>query len=503
MNNQYFVVKSNPDNKKLLLSSIDWHKLATEYNQLSHQRKVKEKARCYQAFPPNIPRIPSTIQLRDYQRQAIINWFRNQGRGILKMATGSGKTITALGIATELYQKIGLQVLIVICPYRHLVLQWQRECEKFNLQPILAFESVRNWQSELSTQLYNLNSNQQKFITIITTNSTFISEGFQSQIKFFPEKTLLIGDEAHHLGSERLQASLPRSIGLRLALSATPQRHFDEDGTDALINYFGKVLLPELTLGDAIAKGALVPYKYHPILVNLTSSEISSYKRLTKRIGWALGENDNFQNNELLTSLLMQRSRLIGSAANKLIALKELMAKRLHTSHTLFYCGDSAVNNSYANLSLRQLEAVARILGAELGYRINTYTSENSLDERESMRSQFETGEIQGLVAICCLDEGIDIPAIKTAVILASTGNPRQFIQRRGRILRPYPGKEKATLFDMIVVPPELDRDALEVEKKLVSKELKRFREFANLAINREEASSILGLLEERYGLVY
>jgi superfamily II DNA or RNA helicase len=119
------------------------------------------------------------------------------------------------------------------------------------------------------------------------------------------------------------------------------------------------------------------------------------------------------------------------------------------------------------------------------------------------MRSQFETGEIQGLVAIRCLDEGIDIPAIKTAVILASTGNPRQFIQRRGRILRPYPGKEKATLFDMIVVPPELDRDALEVEKKLVTKELKRFREFANLAINRDEASNILALLEERYGLVY
>ena len=238
-------------------------------------------------------------------------------------------------------------------------------------------------------------------------------------------------------------------------------------------------------------------------LVLLTSEEITIYKRLTKRIGWALLENDNFQNNEMLTSLLMQRSRLVGSAVNKLIVLKEIMAKRLHTSHTLFYCGDSAVNNSYANLSLRQLEAVARILGAELGYRINTYTSENSLDERELMRSQFEQGEIQGLVAIRCLDEGVDIPAIKTAIILASTGNPRQFIQRRGRILRPYPGKEKATLFDMIVVPPELDREALETEKRLVSKELKRFREFADLASNRDEANQILGLLEEKYGLVY
>lgn len=140
------------------------------------------------------------------------------------MATGSGKTITALAIATELYQKIGLQVLLVVCPYRHLVTQWARECQNFNLQPILAFENLHNWQSQLSTALYNVQSGNQPFITIITTNATLIGEGLQSQLNYFPEKTLIVGDEAHNLGSPRLEQSLPRNIGLRLALSATDRK---------------------------------------------------------------------------------------------------------------------------------------------------------------------------------------------------------------------------------------------------------------------------------------
>ena len=129
-----------------------------------------------------IPRMPSHLTLRPYQEQAINNWFANRGRGILKMATGTGKTITALAIATQLYQKISLQVLIVVCPYRHLVTQWGRECEKFAFQPILAFENVNAWQNQLSTILYNIHSGNKKFISIITTNSTFISDSFQSQL---------------------------------------------------------------------------------------------------------------------------------------------------------------------------------------------------------------------------------------------------------------------------------------------------------------------------------
>lgn len=452
---------------------------------------------------PGCPRIPPFIQLRQYQQQAVASWFANQGRGTLKMATGGGKTITALAIACELYKKIGLQVLLIVCPYRHLVTQWARECEKFGLHPILAFENVHTWQSQLSTGLYNLRSGNQAFVTVITTNSTLMG-GLQSQLKYFPDKTLIVGDEAHNLGAPRLEQSLPRTIGLRLALSATPERYFDQQGTQFIFDYFGCVLQPELTLADAIEQGALVRYLYHPILIKLTESEAYAYARLTTRIGWALASEENGADadNDVLTSLLMQRARLIGAAANKLQALRQLMVNRLDTHHTLFYCGDGSVEGAVSEESTRQLTAVVKLLGAELGYRVNSYTAETPLAQRDELRRQFESGDLQGLVAIRCLDEGVDIPAIETAVILASSGNPRQFVQRRGRILRPYPGKQRATLFDMIVMPPELDRQTWEVERNLLRKELRRFVEFADLADNAGEARAKLLTLQKQYGLL-
>jgi DNA phosphorothioation system restriction enzyme len=472
------------------LKNLDWLQLARDY---SHKflkyspKKAQEASGNYQFLPLGIPCFPSELKLRDYQKQAIINWLENKGRGTLKMATGSGKTIIALAIATELYQRIGLQVLIIICPYQHLVLQWSRECEAFNLNPIIAMNRLDSWQTKLITQLYNIRSQKQSFLTIITTNSSLTTEGFQSQIKFLPEKTLIIGDEAHNLGAMNLKANLPRNIGLRLALSATPQRYYDDLGTDALLDYFGKILEPEFTLEDALKKGALVPYLYYPMFVELTESESFLYAQLTKKIGWALNENSNWENNDNLTSLLTKRSRLIGTAANKLFTLKSIMKDRLNTTHTLFYCGDGSVDNYHRDYN-RQIAAVTRILGKELGYKVNTYTAKTPITEREQLRTQFERGILQGLVAIRCLDEGVDIPAIRTAIILASTNNPRQFIQRRGRILRPYPGKKQATLFDMIVIPPKLDRKTWEIEKKLLDKELMRFMEFAELADNAAEA---------------
>ncbi|MBF2066563.1 MAG: DNA phosphorothioation system restriction enzyme [Calothrix sp. C42_A2020_038] len=480
-----------------------------QLNKPSFHRGVSESNHRYQMKAlSGRPEMPSWLELRSYQTQAITNWFKSNGRGTLKMATGSGKTITALAIACELYKQIKLQVLLVVCPYRHLVTQWARECEKFNLKPILAFESVYSWQTQLSTQLYNIHSGTQDFLTIITTNSTLTTESFQSQLRYLPERTLIIGDEAHNLGASKLEESLPRHVGLRLGLSATPERYYDEDGTQSLFDYFGAVIKPEFTLKDAIEQGALVHYLYYPILVELTETESIAYSKITRRIGRALlfkgQENSNLSNiedNEDIKNLLMRRARLVGTAENKLNALRELMHGRRDKKHTLFYCSDGSPQQG-TQYDLSQLNAVTQILGVELNYRVSTYTAQTSLLEREKLRRQFEAGELQGLVAIKCLDEGVDIPAIQTAVILASSTNPRQFIQRRGRVLRPHPGKDRATVFDMIVLPPDLDRDTVEVERNLLRKELKRFIEFADLADNAGEARIKLLELQKRYGLL-
>lgn len=456
--------------------------------------------------PQGIPTIPAWLKLRPYQQQAIANWFANKGKGTLKMATGSGKTITALAIAAELYRKSvqqdkPLQGLLIICPYRHLVTQWAVEASKFGLQPILAFETVQSWQRELQSQLLTVLSGNQPFVTVITTNATLMRDSFQSQLQFFPKRSLIIADEAHNLGATRLEASLPQEIKLRLALSATPERYFDERGTERLFEYFGSVLEPEFTLKDAIAAKALVPYLYYPVLVELTEPEIERYEEITSRIGRAIGMRGDTNDNEVLTALLMQRARLLGAATNKIHALRQIMSNRLHTSHTLFYCGDGSVEDEVTEDS-RQLEAVTTLLQDELSYRVKTYTTETSLKEREELRHQFTHGVLQGLVAIRCLDEGVDIPAIQTAIILASSSNPRQFIQRRGRILRSSPGKERAELFDMIVIPPDLRRKSWSIERNLLRKELKRFVEFADLATNSGSARKILLPLQEKYQLL-
>ncbi|HIK36686.1 MAG: DNA phosphorothioation system restriction enzyme [Geminocystis sp.] len=469
-------------------SQIDWDNLVTQINRGNRLALAEKRSRYSPSSSSGFPQFPPDLVLRDYQREAIINWFKNHGRGTLKMATGSGKTITALAIATELYQRIGLKILLIICPFRHLVTQWEKEAKRFNLLPILAFENASDWQNILTQQLYLLNHNLQEFLTVIVTNSTFITDRFQSLIPYFHPKTLIVGDEAHNLGTPRFLSVLPSSIGLRLALSATPERHFDDGGTELLIDYFGKVLQPEFTIGEAIKKGALVEYNYYPIMVELTYEEAIKYARITQKIGWAISDGEDIEYSPRLRSLLLQRARLVAVAENKLIALRNLMRERREMKPTLFYCGDGNVSQN-----TRQLEAVTQILGKELNYKVNTYTAETPTEERERIKRQLVDGELDGIVAIRCLDEGVDIPMIANAVILASSTNPRQFIQRRGRILRPYPGKKEANIFDMIVLPPLMERDAWAVERSLLKRELARLVEFARLAKNSDSAYNLLG----------
>jgi DNA phosphorothioation system restriction enzyme len=450
---------------------------------------------------PGIPTIPSNIQLRPYQEAVIRNWCSANHRGTLKMATGSGKTITALGALTALYQTLDVKAVIVVVPFKHLVMQWRRDCEAFNLNPICCFENRHKWESLLRTRLYNVGVGNTRFLSVITTNATFSSPAFQQVLQSFPAETLLIADEVHNMGARRLFSSLPDFATYRLGLSATPERWFDEVGTEGIFEYFGPVVKPEFTIKDALACGALVPYFYKPCFVELTPNEAEFYDELSRKIGKLVNSTDDLNEPPpALQSLLIKRARLLATARNKIERLKELMRPRLDTTHTLFYCGDGSVETSDGEM-VRHIDEVCRVLGSELGYRVNTYTAEDSLAERQKLTRDFEKASLQGLVAIRCLDEGVDIPVIRTAFILASSSNPRQFIQRRGRVLRPHPSKGHAEIFDFIVLPPD-DFVSFDVERSMLRKELIRYVEFARLAMNNGEAMAAILELQKRYDLL-
>lgn len=458
-------------------------------------------AKLSQRAPSDRPRLPPTIALREYQEDAVRSWFQNNGTGILEMATGTGKTITALAACTRLSQQLGLQAVIVVCPYRHLVTQWSKECHRFGMQPLLAFESRARWYEELTARLSDLSRDPSAFLCVVVTNSTFASESFQQRLRYLPSKTMLIADEVHNLGAARLATALPENVRLRLGLSATPERWLDPDGTERLRRYFGKVLEPRLGIREAIQLGALTPYRYYPVLVELTDDEREQYLDLSAKISRFYGVDEADPDNPVLTALLLKRARLIGTAANKLVALRQIAELHRDAADMLFYCGDGQVESDLDDSVRRQVEEVTRILGTELGIRVAPYTARTETDERDTLRDDLEAKRLQGLVAIRCLDEGVDIPSVRTAVILASSTNPRQFVQRRGRVLRRSEGKAFAEIYDMIVVPP-IEAKGSTSERSLLRKELTRFAEFADVALNAGDARAVVFELQKAFNLM-
>ncbi len=497
------------NNETFGLEVIDFNQASQELLKAYKQEEPPSQDPAERFFPKvhnkeekETPAIPSNIKLRDYQQEAVENWIKNNGRGSFKMATGTGKTITALAVAITLYEKFNLQAMVIICPYRHLVSQWAAECKRFGFNPILAFESRSLWDGALSNALYNVSQGNQNFVCVVTTNRTFSQSGIQNKIRYFPEKCLIIADEAHNLGASHLRRCLPESIKLRLALSATPERWFDEEGTNRLFDYFGPVLEPQLTLKEAIAKKALVPYRYYPILVELSEEEREKYISLSEKIAKVFQQQGNVdEENPILTALLTKRARLVATACNKIKALSKLMEEKRDATHMLFYCGDGTVEDPVTQEEMRHVDAICNLLGYKMGIRVASYTAETILTERETLQKQLDSGELQGLVAIRCLDEGVNIPSVRTAVILASSRNPRQFIQRRGRILRQAPGKTSAEIYDMIVIPPK-DVITYESERKLLRNELVRFAEFADLALNGGEARLKILEIQRKYDLM-
>lgn len=447
-------------------------------------------------------RRPQTIELREYQKDAIRSWWSNNGRGIWEMATGTGKTITALSAAAAVWdvcRKNHSLLIVATVPYRHLAEQWASEARKFGARPILAYDDSEKWISSFESAITALSTADPKIAVVIAVNRTFSNTQFQDRLKMTSCTMLLISDEAHTAGSTSMRGALPAHANYRLGLSATPDRHFDPAGTAALRAYFGEPVY-QLGLKRAIELGALVPYRYHPIVVELTESEHEEYVEITRKISRFLATGEDVDPDDLpsgIDRLLFQRARLIGSAANKVPALIEAITPHADETHTLVYCADRSGDDP-------QLDQVIRALGTRLRMRINTFTAEEDMATRRDLLARFTSGELQALAAIRCLDEGVDIPATRRAYILASSQNPRQFIQRRGRVLRRAPGKVDADIYDFLVSPPDLSDDPslYELDRRLVGRELMRAVELCDAAMNQVDALSALRPLRARYDLL-
>lgn len=442
------------------------------------------------ARPYTNPKEPDNgISLRPYQRQAVDNWFENRKRGLLRMATGTGKTFTALGAMDEFLETRSDPTLVVIAvPYTHLADQWREEIAKFgyNNPKFLYGSANAEWKGDLSRILSDLTLGMGSNQLIITTHTTLASDYFRDQIERSDCDALLIGDEVHGLGSEHQRKALLDEYEYRIGLSATPERHYDEEGSEYILDYFGGIVF-EYGLGEAIPE-FLTPYDYYPTIVELTEEELEDYNNLSKRLATAAASDD--ADEELVNRLAMKRANIIKSAENKYVSLQSVLSKIGEPDHLLVY------TNS------QQIDHVQDILN-EVGIRQHKFTYREDNDERQRLLNSFDEGEIDALVAMRCLDEGVDVPSTKQAILMSNTGNPMQFIQRRGRVLRQYPGKEKAIIYDFIVVPTmNPTKDIADSERGILRKELRRFEEFAENARNEHGARNKIERIRMEYGIV-
>jgi DNA phosphorothioation system restriction enzyme len=456
-------------------------------------------------------RPPHGFDLRPYQADAIRAWSKNGGKGILAMATGSGKTLTALTLASKVAEKNKPLVLLVVCPFINLCKQWIREMAAYGLQPVPCFEGRDRWQAELEEGYQRLSVGLSNIHAIVATNATYMSDAFQTRLR--PRVAsgaahhLLIADEVHNLGAERIKEALLDGIVLRLGLSATPERHHDPVGTSVVLDYFGGIVY-EYSLSRAIADGRLCHYRYYPVPVELTDEETDAYEEITAKLAKFFPGGDAAEDiQQAAMRLLIKRARLLGGAVNKLEALDQVISSMPEKpSKAIFYCGDGRTTDAITDDEVRQIQAVSRLLGERHGLRVRNFTFRESPQEREEILRDLASGFLDGVVAIRCLDEGIDLPELRMGFLLASSTNPRQFIQRRGRLLRNAPGKNRATIYDFFVSPPDLggklDDSGFNMERSFFQKELNRIVEFCRMAENGPEALHQLHPLRLKYNLI-
>jgi superfamily II DNA or RNA helicase len=486
--------------------------------------KIKKQGEAVEPMDLGNPRFPYDSGPREYQKKAFENWKNNKQKGLFAMATGTGKTITSLNCLLEIYNKLGYYKAIILVPTITLVEQWEIECKKFNFSTIIKVCSkYNNWKSSVANLrlLEMTNSDNKLSYIIISTYASFVRSNVFMELNQFPKnKLLLIADEAHNMGGGLMANRLSEIKYLRrIGLSATPERQFDDSGNLKLMNFFGceNNYTFEYSMGEAIEKGALCRYYYYPHIVKLTDNEMSEYVQLSKKIVKIMGFQDT-ESQERLKMLLLKRKRIIHKAANKLIVFKQIVEQRMtekgNLKYTLVYVpegnkpddfeadifdqSDTMISDPESEHLIDDFTRIVRDMDSHIIVR--QFTSEST--DRDAMLKGFADGSIDVLTSMKCLDEGVDVPRSELAIFCASTGNPRQFIQRRGRVLRTHRNKRFAVIHDLIVIPDNVfDEECYTLEKCLVESELKRVRDFALLSENLNDTDNELQEVLNHYNL--
>ncbi|MCC0179427.1 DEAD/DEAH box helicase family protein [Waterburya agarophytonicola K14] len=428
------------------------------------------------------------ITLRPYQEEALVKFKSANYKGILAMATGAGKTITALACASSIED---LDLIIVVVPIKDLVQQWMDELDKLTdfYYPIPAVGKSETWRNTLYKKLRLIHGNVQavkRLPTVVVGTYSGLSRSTVAELiedaGGLPIKSLMIADEVHTAGSSQYRRILRDDFTYRLGLSATPIRPHDEEGTEFVLDYFGDIVY-ELSLEEAIGLKILCEYEYYVYVVTLTDAENEEYQRLTKKIAKLL-RSGNDKVSGSINRLTIERSRIIKSASEKITVLGRIIQDH-PLNRGMVYCAD-----------INQADIVCHRL-SQKGINISRFTSKED-KQRPQILNNFSQGRFDALVAVKCLDEGVNVPAAQEAIILASDTSERQFIQRRGRILRKAKGKERATLIDILVVPPIGDG-----QLKLITSEVKRIKHFAKTASNKASVITKLGDELSHYGITY
>jgi len=376
--------------------------------------------------------------------------------------------------------------VVISVPMRHLAPQWADSLADFDYQnPVFCYGSRNpNWHADLESLVSDFKHGFSDQEIVITTHVTGAKPKFREQVSSIDGRTFIIADEVHNLGSEHHSKGLLSSYDYRLGLSATPERYYDEEGSKYLLRYFDETVY-QFTLGDAIPE-YLTEYYYYPRIVEMTGDELSEYRQYTHKI--VRLRNDDSSDEEAAERLLQKRAQILKSATRKFDELRDVLLS-IDMDHLLVYTNHE------------QIDEVQQLLTDE-GVIQHRFTATENDEERAQLLESFDSGRYDALVAMKCLDEGVDVPSTKQAIMMSNSKNPMQFVQRRGRVLRKHPesGKEHAEIYDFIVVPTlNPDETLLESERNILRKELDRFEEFVENAKNEVSARMEIQKIRTEY----